>query len=81
MNLCNELREKILELFINLTNKEKEILLKRYGINNDRPESLEEVGKELHISRERVRQLELRAMRKLKRMSGLKWLRDFIKES
>jgi RNA polymerase primary sigma factor len=77
----NELREKILELFINLTNKEKEILLKRYGINNDRPESLEEVGKELHISRERVRQLELRAMRKLKRMSGLKWLRDFIKES
>jgi RNA polymerase primary sigma factor len=77
----NELREKILELFINLTNKEKEILLKRYGINHDRPESLEEVGKELHISRERVRQLELRAMRKLKRMSGLKWLRDFIKES
>jgi RNA polymerase primary sigma factor len=80
-SMRNELREKILELFINLTNKEKEILLKRYGINNDRPESLEEVGKELHISRERVRQLELRAMRKLKRMSGLKWLRDFIKES
>jgi len=80
-SMRNELREKILELFINLTNKEKEILLKRYGINHDRPESLEEVGKELHISRERVRQLELRAMRKLKRMSGLKWLRDFIKES
>jgi len=80
-SMRNELREKILELFINLTNKEKEILLKRYGINHDRPESLEEVGKELHISRERVRQLELRAMRKLKRMSGHKWLRDFIKES
>jgi len=80
-SMHNELREKILELFVNLTNKEKKILLKRYGINNEKSESLEEVGKELHISRERVRQLELRAMRKLKRMSGLKWLRDFIKES
>ncbi|MCX7770966.1 MAG: sigma-70 family RNA polymerase sigma factor [Proteobacteria bacterium] len=80
-SLHNELKEKLLVLFKILTSKEKEILLKRYGINYEKPESLEQVGKELSISRERVRQLELRAMRKLKRLSTLKWLREFIKES
>lgn len=80
-SLHDELREKLLNLFKILTTKEKEILLRRYGINNERPESLEQVGKELSISRERVRQLELRAMRKLKRLCSLQWLREFIKES
>lgn len=80
-SLHDELREKLLNLFKILTVKEKEILLKRYGINNEKPESLEQVGKELAISRERVRQLELRAMRKLKRLCTLNWLREFIKES
>ncbi len=80
-SLHDELREKLLNLFKILTTKEKEILLRRYGINNKKPESLEQVGKELSISRERVRQLELRAMRKLKRLCSLQWLREFIKES
>lgn len=80
-SIHDELREKILDLFKVLTSKEKEILLKRYGIINEKPASLEQVGKELSISRERVRQLELRAMRKLKRLCTLKWLREFIKES
>lgn len=80
-SLHNELKEKLLFLFKILTSKEKEILLKRYGINYEKPKSLEQVGKELSISRERVRQLELRAMRKLKRLSSLKWLKEFIKES
>ncbi len=80
-SLHDELKEKLLNLFKILSSKEKEILLKRYGINNEKPESLEQVGKELSLSRERVRQLELRAMKKLKRLGTLSWLREFIKES
>jgi len=45
------------------------------------PRSLEEVGKTYSVSRERVRQIELRAMRKLKQLSRFKWLREFIRES
>lgn len=80
-SLIEELRERLFRLFCLLTPKEREILIKRYGLDNERPESLEEIGRELSISRERVRQLELRAMRKLKRLCYLKWLRDFIRES
>lgn len=77
----DELKEKLFNIFKILSSKEKEILIKRYGINNQKPESLEQVGKELSLSRERVRQLELRAMRKLKRLCAFNWLREFIKES
>lgn len=79
--LHNDLKFLIKNLFKILSHKEKEILMKRYGLNEERPRSLEEVGKTYSVSRERVRQIELRAMRKLKQLSRFKWLREFIRES
>jgi len=79
--LHNDLKFLIKNLFKILSHKEKEILMKRYGLNEESPRSLEEVGKTYSVSRERVRQIELRAMRKLKQLSRFKWLREFIRES
>ncbi|GAQ94032.1 RNA polymerase primary sigma factor [Thermodesulfovibrio aggregans] len=79
--LHDDLRYLIEKLFSILTQKEKDILMKRYGINEEKPKSLEEVGKEFSVSRERVRQIELRAMKKLKRLCRLKWLKEFIRDS
>ncbi len=79
--LHDDLKYLIEKVFDILTEREKEILMKRYGINEEKPKSLEEVGKEFSVSRERIRQIELRAMRKLKRLCRLKWLKDFIRES
>lgn len=79
-SLIVELRERLYCLFSLLTQREREILIKRYGLDRERPESLEEIGRELSISRERVRQIELRAIRKLRRMCYIRWLRDFISE-
>jgi len=79
--LHDDLKFLIKNLFKILSHKEKEILMKRYGLNEERPRSLEEVGKTYSVSRERVRQIELRAMRKLKQLSRFKWLREFIRES
>lgn len=69
------------KLFNILSKREKEILIKRYGINGEKPKSLEEVGREYSVSKERIRQIEMRAMRKLKHLCRLKWLREFIRES
>ncbi|WP_353684809.1 sigma-70 family RNA polymerase sigma factor [Thermodesulfovibrio sp. 3907-1M] len=79
--LHDDLKYLIEKVFSILTEREKEILIKRYGINEEKPRSLEEVGKEFSVSRERVRQIELRAMRKLKKLCRLKWLREFIRDS
>ncbi|MCS7214988.1 MAG: sigma-70 family RNA polymerase sigma factor [Thermodesulfovibrio sp.] len=79
--LQDDLRHLIEKVFSLLSNREKQILMKRYGINGEKPRSLDEVGKEFSVSRERIRQIELRAMRKLRRLCGLKWLREFIRES
>lgn len=79
--LHDDLKYLIEKVFSLLSKREKEILMRRYGINEDKPKSLDEVGKEFSVSRERVRQIELRAMRKLRRLCRLKWLREFIRES
>lgn len=79
--LHNDLKNLVEKVFSVLSEKEKEVLMKRYGINEEKPKSLEEVGKEFSVSRERIRQIELRAMRKLKRVCRLQWLREFIRES
>lgn len=70
--------EKVLEI---LGQREKEILMKRYGLNEEKPKSLEEIGEEFCVSRERIRQIEARAMRKLKRLCRYKWLKELIKEA
>jgi RNA polymerase primary sigma factor len=79
--LHDDLKHLIEKVFSLLSKREKEILMRRYGINEEKPKSLDEVGKEFSVSRERIRQIELRAMRKLKRLCRLKWLREFIRES
>ncbi len=77
----DDMKYFIEKLFNILSKREKEILMKRYGIDRETPKSLEEVGREYSVSKERIRQIEKRAMRKLKYLCRLKWLREFIKES
>ena len=77
----DDMKYFIEKLFNILSTKEKEILMKRYGIDEETPKSLEEVGREYSVSKERIRQIEMRAMRKLKYLCRLKWLREFIRES
>lgn len=79
--LHDDLKYLVEKVFSLLSKREKEILIRRYGINEEKPKSLDEVGKEFSVSRERVRQIELKAMRKLRRLCRLKWLREFIRES
>ena len=60
------LKEQIIELLKTLKDREKKVLMLRFGIEDDHPRTLEEVGKELDVTRERIRQIEDKALRKLK---------------
>lgn len=60
------LKEQIGELLSGLKEREKKVLILRFGIEDDHPRTLEEVGKELNVTRERIRQIEDKALRKLK---------------
>ena len=60
------LKEEIRELLSTLKERERKVLILRFGIDDDRPRTLEEVGKELKVTRERIRQIEDKALRKLK---------------
>lgn len=60
------LKEKIQGLLAGLKERERKVLILRFGINDDHPRTLEEVGKELKVTRERIRQIEDKALRKLK---------------
>ena len=62
----------LLEKMAALTIREQEVLRLRYGIGHDREYTLEEVGKEFCVTRERVRQIEAKAMRKLRKRFGIK---------
>ncbi len=61
-----------------LTPREEKVLRLRFGLDDGRPRTLEEVGKEFDVTRERVRQIEAKAMRKLRHPSRSKKLRDFL---
>ena len=61
------LREQIREILSDLTEREQQVLRLRYGLDDDRSRTLEEVGKQLSVTRERIRQIEAKALRKLKR--------------
>ena len=60
------LKEQIRGLLSTLKDRERKVLVLRFGIDDDRPRTLEEVGKELKVTRERIRQIEDKALRKLK---------------
>lgn len=70
----NELTEGMLEVFKTLTAQEEKVLKMRFGIAVDRDYTLEEIGKQLNITRERVRQIEVKALRKLRHPRRLRML-------
>ena len=72
------LREQIEDVLSTLTPREEEVLRMRFGLRDGKPHTLEEVGKEFDVTRERIRQIESKALRKLRHPSRSKKLRDFL---
>ena len=72
------LREQLEEVLKTLTPREEEVLRMRFGLIDGKPHTLEEVGKKFDVTRERIRQIESKALRKLRRPSRSKKLRDFL---
>ena len=72
------LKEQLLGVLDTLTPREQKVLLLRYGIRDGKPRTLEEVGKEFNVTRERIRQIEAKALRKLRHPSRSKKLKDFL---
>ena len=70
------LREHIDALLGDLKERERQVIVLRFGLEDGRPRTLEEVGKEFDVTRERIRQIEAKALRKLRHPSKLKRLRD-----
>jgi len=77
----DDMKKKIDKILCSLPPKEEKIIRKRFGIGVDSPLTLEEVGIEFEVTRERIRQIEVKAIRKLKHPSRSKWLREFIEKS
>ncbi len=72
------LREQLSEVLHSLTPREEKVLRLRFGLEDGRSRTLEEVGKEFNVTRERIRQIEAKALRKLRHPSRSKKLRDFL---
>lgn len=72
------LKETLLSVLNSLTPREEKVLRLRYGVDDGRPRTLEEVGKEFNVTRERIRQIEAKALRKLRHPSRSKQLKDFL---
>ncbi len=72
------LKEQLLGVLDTLTPREEKVLRLRYGLDDGRPRTLEEVGKEFNVTRERIRQIEAKALRKLRNPTRSKRLRDFL---
>lgn len=74
----NQRRDGIMSILSTLDDREKFILNRRYGIENGNPQTLEEIGKSINLTKERVRQLEIKALRKLRSPLRQKALRELI---
>lgn len=72
------MHEQLTEVLKTLTPREARVLSLRYGLEDGNPKTLEEVGKEFNVTRERIRQIEAKALRKLRHPSRSKKLRDFL---
>lgn len=72
------LHEQLMEVLKTLTEREQKVLRLRFGLDDGRPRTLEEVGKEFNVTRERIRQIEAKALRKLRHPSRSKKLKDYL---
>ena len=72
------LKDTLISVLSTLTPREEKVLRLRYGVDDGRPRTLEEVGKEFNVTRERIRQIEAKALRKLRHPSRSKHLKDFL---
>ena len=72
------LHDQLMEVIKSLTEREQRVILLRFGLEDGKPRTLEEVGKVFGITRERIRQIEAKALRKLRNPSKVKRLKDFL---
>ena len=72
------LKEQLDEVLDTLTEREQKVLRLRFGMNDGRARTLEEVGREFDVTRERIRQIEAKALRKLRHPSRSKKVKDFL---
>ena len=75
------LREQLDKVLDSLTDREKKVLRLRFGLDDGRQRTLEEVGKEFNVTRERIRQIEAKALRKLRHPSRSKQLKDYLEDT
>ena len=74
------LHEQLLDVMQTLTERERKVLILRYGLDGETPKTLEEVGKIFNVTRERIRQIEAKAIRKLHHPNRSKKLRDYLND-
>ena len=74
------LHEQLMEVLLTLTEREQKVLRLRFGLDDGRPRTLEEVGRQFNVTRERIRQIEAKALRKLRHPSRSKKLKDYLDE-
>lgn len=72
------LKQQLISILDTLTPREEKVLRLRYGIDDGKPRTLEEVGKEFNVTRERIRQIEAKALRKLRHPSRSKKLKEYL---
>ncbi len=75
---ANMLKQQLISVLDTLTPREEKVLRLRYGIDDGKPRTLEEVGKEFNVTRERIRQIEAKALRKLRHPSRSKKLKEYL---
>lgn len=77
---CTLLHEQLMDVLSTLTEREQKVLRLRFGLDDGRPRTLEEVGRQFNVTRERIRQIEAKALRKLRHPSRSKILKDYLDE-
>ena len=76
---ANELlKDELNDVLLGLTDREEKVLRLRFGMDDGRARTLEEVGKEFNVTRERIRQIEAKALRKLRHPSRSRKLKDYL---